>query len=143
MFVDRLLLWLHIGLAIFTIGPLTAATMSTARYIRAEDANVLRFLYRTTRLYGLLSLLVLLVGAGMASRGDGFEQAWLSVSMTLFVVAEVLLFAIVHPDQRRALRRVEGGENGTTSAQRGRISALSGVVVVLWLVVLILMIWQP
>ncbi len=36
-FTDRLVLWLHIGFAIFTIGPVTIAIMSTPRYIRARN----------------------------------------------------------------------------------------------------------
>src|SRR5881394_2890648 len=56
----RLLLILHIGFAIFTLGPLTAATMATPRYIRRGDVAVLRYLRRSTQLYGLLSLGVIL-----------------------------------------------------------------------------------
>ena len=49
---DRLLLFLHIGFAIFTLGPLTAATMSTPRYIRKRNVVVVRYLHRATRIYG-------------------------------------------------------------------------------------------
>lgn len=143
MFVDHLLLWLHIGLAIFTIGPLTVAMMATPRYIRGQDAGVVNFLHRNTRLYGLLSLLVFLVGAGLAGMGDGagFAAPWLSISMTLFVVALVLIFAIVEPDQRKALKRLRGNEEA--AVQTGRIGAVSGAVSAIWLVILILMVWQP
>src|SRR4051794_30006055 len=41
-FSDKLLLWLHIGFAIFAIGPLTALTSAAPRYIRARDLGVLR-----------------------------------------------------------------------------------------------------
>lgn len=141
MFVDHLLLWLHIGFAIFTIGPLTIAMMSTPRFIRSGDVNVVRYLQRNTRLYGLLSLLVFIAGGGMAALEGGFDQAWLSASMTLFVVGLVLVFAIVEPDQRRAVKRLEGREDAPV--QTGRIGAMAGVVSALWLVILILMIWQP
>ncbi len=141
MFVDHLLLWLHVGFAIFTIGPLTVVTMSTPRYIRGGEAGVVRFLHRSTRLYGLLSLLVFLVGAGQAALGNGFDQAWLSISMTLFIVGLVLLFAIAEPDQRRALRRLQGSEGA--AVQTARIGTVSGVIAALWVVILILMIWQP
>lgn len=141
MFVDHLLLWLHIGFAIFTIGPLTIAMMATPRYIRSQDVSVVRFLHRNTRLYGLLSLLVFLVGGGLASLGEGFSQAWLSISMTLFVVGLVLVFAIVEPDQRKALKRLQGNEEA--SVQTGRIGAVAGAVSAIWLVILVLMVWQP
>lgn len=141
MFVDHLLLWLHIGFAIFTIGPLTVAMMTTPRSIRSGDVSVVRYLHRNTRLYGLLSLLVFLVGAGLAASGEGFDHAWLSVSMTLFIVGLVLVFAIVEPDQRRAVKRLQGSEEAPV--QTGRIGAVSGVVAAIWLVILILMVWQP
>ena len=41
-FTDRLLLWFHIGFVIFAIGPVTIATMSTPRYIRARNVGAAR-----------------------------------------------------------------------------------------------------
>lgn len=139
MFVDRLLLWLHIGFAIFTIGPITAATMSTPRYIRAGEISVVRFLNRITRFYGLGSLLVFAVGLGLA-RGR-FDQFWLSAAMTLFIVGLVLLLAIVEPDQRKAVKLLASKEEA--HVQTGRIVAVSSAVSAIWLVILVLMIWQP
>src|SRR3954447_8965481 len=96
---DRLLLPLHIGFAIFALGPLTAATMATPRYIRRGEPGVVRYLDRATRIYGLLSLGIFLFGAILA-RGQ-FNKMWLSASMTLFIVALVLL-VIIERDQRKA-----------------------------------------
>lgn len=177
---DRILLILHIGFAIFTLGPLTAATMSTPRYIRKRNAAVVRFLNWTTRVYGVAALGIFLFGLGLAE-GD-FAQAWLTVSMTLFVVALVLLL-IVERDQRKAAHLLElaaaeeaqpavpvrpdageaadGGEKAAekprgpsataasaaaggeiAQVERGRLAALSGVVALLWLVILVLMVWN-
>ncbi|MBX6765907.1 MAG: hypothetical protein IRY90_01895 [Actinomadura rubrobrunea] len=175
---DRLLLFLHIGFAIFTLGPLTAATMASPRYIRRGDAVVLRYLIRITRIYGLGTLGIFLFGLFLAK--GRFDQMWLSASMTLFVVALVLLL-LVERDQRKAAHALElaaaegaaahadqtgeaqaasdadaGDSKATTSArradagtfehvaqvERGRIAALSGVVALLWLVILVLMIWN-
>ncbi len=61
-FTDRLVLWLHIAFAVFALGPVTAAIMSTPRYIRARNLIVLRYLYRTTRIFALISLGVLIFG---------------------------------------------------------------------------------
>src|ERR671916_594728 len=91
---DRLLLILHIGFAIFTLGPLTAATMASPRYIRHRNVAVLRYLNRATRMYGLF-----------LADGD-FARVWLTASITLFVVALGLLL-IVERDQRRAVHRLE------------------------------------
>ncbi|CNF25519.1 Uncharacterised protein [Mycobacterium tuberculosis] len=197
---DRILLILHIGFAIFTLGPLTAATMSTPRYIRKRNVAVVRFLNWTTRVYGLAALGIFLFGLGLAE-GE-FAQAWLTVSMTLFIVALVLLL-IVERDQRKAAHLLElaaaeeartavavrpdadtaqkgAGEAGASEAgaseagtaeagatgagaektaqatatpaaaaggeiaqvERGRVAAISGVIALLWLVILVLMVWN-
>lgn len=101
---DRLLMILHIGFAIFALGPVTAATMATPRHIRRGEASVVRNLNRTTRIYGLLTLGIFLFGALLAH--GKFDQMWLSASMTLFIVAFVLLF-IVERDQRKAIHKIE------------------------------------
>ena len=38
-FTDRLVLWLHIGFAIFTIGPVALAISSTPAYIRRRECR--------------------------------------------------------------------------------------------------------
>lgn len=101
---ERLLLILHIGFAIFTLGPLTAATMASPRQIRNRNVVVLRHLILTTRIYGLGTLGVFLFGLFLA--GGEFDHVWLSASMTLFVVALVLL-VIVDRDQQRAAHKLE------------------------------------
>jgi uncharacterized membrane protein len=186
---DRILLFLHIGFAIFTLGPLTAATMSTPRYIRERNVVVVRYLHRTTQIYGIGTLGIFLIGLGLA-KGD-LAEVWLTVSMTLFVVALVLLL-IVERDQRKAVHLLEvaaaeavpapvaarpaatekageakeGGveaEGGAAEAEapaagataepaaatgeiaqveRGRLAAMSGIVALIWLVILVLMVWN-
>lgn len=103
-FTDRLLLWLHIGFAIFTLGPVAVAIMATPRYIRKRDLAVLRYLYRTTRIFGVLTVGVFLFGL-LLGRHD-FSQAWFTAAMTLFIVAAVLL-VIVMLDQRKAIAAID------------------------------------
>ncbi|WP_214103726.1 hypothetical protein [Acrocarpospora catenulata] len=141
-FSDKVLLWLHIGFAIFAIGPLTAVTSYIPRYIRARDLNVLRFLKRAGRLFGALTLLVFLFGAVLG--GSALGQVYLTVSMTLFIVA-VLLLVIIDRDLSKAIR-VLGNDNpdDDAKAQTARIAALGGVTALIWLVILFLMVfYQP
>jgi hypothetical protein len=105
-FTDKLILWLHIAFAIFTIGPVTVAIMTTPRYIRARNLIVVRYLYRTTRIFVLISLGVLVFGIVLAQQRDDFAKPWLTISMTLFVVAIVLL-VIVLRDQRKSIGALE------------------------------------
>jgi Ca2+/Na+ antiporter len=101
-FADRAVLWLHLVAAIFTIGPGTAAIMSTPRYIRRQNTVLVGYLYRTTRIYSIAALLTLVFGAVLAGMTHKFSQWWISVSLTLFVVAFVLLVLIMR-DQRTAV----------------------------------------
>jgi hypothetical protein len=189
-FTDRLVLWLHIGFAIFAIGPVTAAILATPRYIRARNQTVVGYLYRTTRIYALLSLGVLIFGLVLAQIHKDFSKPWLSVSLTLFVVAVVLLLIIMR-DQHRAIAALElaaaaeapaagtrppaaevvpvsaeehaGDEEAAqdaepvqpnlpgspgvpaahiASVERGRIATMGGVVALIYLVILVLMIWN-
>jgi hypothetical protein len=192
-FTDRFVLWLHIGFAIFTIGPVALAISSTPRYIRLRDVAILRYLSRITVIFTLGSLLVLIAGIVLAELKHDFSRPWLTVAMTLFVVAIVLLVLVIR-DQRRAIKALspaeapghtpaqgaapddspaQGGASPTAGApagpdpagpepggagphggeaalathvasvERGRIAAMGGVVNLIWLVILVLMVWQP
>ncbi|TDC55001.1 hypothetical protein E1281_14705 [Actinomadura sp. KC345] len=170
---DHLLLFFHIGFAIFTLGPLTAATMSTPRYIRKRNVVVVRYLHRVTQIYGVASLGIFLFGLLLA-QGE-LAEVWLSASMTLFIVALVLLL-IVERDQRKAAHLLEvaaaeepreaapaepagtdekggeateaakeapaGSDGDIAQVERGRLAAMSGVVALIWLVILVLMVWN-
>jgi hypothetical protein len=105
-FTDRLLLWFHVAFVVFTIGPVSLAIMSTPRYIRTRNVAVLRYLLRITRIFGVASLGVLGFGIALGQSLSVLSKAWLTVSMTLFVVSLVLLVLIMR-DQRRAIAALE------------------------------------
>jgi nucleoid-associated protein YgaU len=125
-FTDRLVLWLHIGFAIFTIGPVTVAIMSTPRYIRKRNLVIVRYLYRTTTIFAMVSLGVLVFGLVLASLKKDFSKPWLTVSLTLFVVALVLLALIIR-DQHRAIGAMEDADataaEAAAEAQAAQIQA--------------------
>jgi hypothetical protein len=184
-FTDRLVLWLHIGFVIFTIGPVTVAILSTPRYVRTRNLIVVRYLYRITRVFALMSLGVLVFGLALAQVKKDFSHPWLTASLTLFVVAVVLLVLIIR-DQHRAIAALEvaaaadsapasglppespGAPEATdpewaddhsrdvqrgspadqatatpiATVERGRIATMGGVVSLIWLVILVLMVWN-
>ena len=182
--VDRLVLWLHVAFVIFTIGPVTIAIMSSPRAIRTRNIGVLRYLALMTRVFGAASLGVLIFGIVLGQSLKDLSKAWLTVSITLFVVALVLLVLIMR-DQRRAIAALESmatqpeapapppgaddeprsdrsgqDEEETASSprpaaaatavaeahiagvERGRIASMGGVVSLIWLVILVLMVWN-
>jgi hypothetical protein len=177
-FPDRLWIWLHVAFVIFTIGPVAIAILSTPRYIRTRNIAVLRYMLRTTRIFGTASLGVLAFGIVAAQSLGKLESSWVTTAMTLFVVSLVLLVLIMR-DQRRAVVALETaserealttanpvGAKGATpakdghddapdaqaipvatpvhaaSVERGRIASLAGLVTLIWLVILVLMIWN-
>jgi uncharacterized membrane protein len=161
-FADHAILWLHVTAAVFTIGPGTAAIMSTPRFVRQRNTAVVRYLFRTTRIYSFAALLTLAFGMVLAGMTHKFGQWWISVSLTLFVVAFVLLMLVLR-DQRKALTeleaaekaegRIDGQADGTAAAtigrdlhvaavQRGRIASIGGMTALIWLVILVLMAWH-
>jgi hypothetical protein len=188
-FTDRLVLWLHILFVIFAIGPVTIAIMSSPRAIRTRNVVVLRYLMLMTRIFSFAALGVLIFGIVLAQELRVLSKAWLTVSMTLFVVALVLLVLVMR-DQRRAVAALVlagkqeavapqpavGGNpedgaavteeaassapaptpdagattpaTGTAAAvhvatvERGRIASIGGVVSLIWLVILVLMVWN-
>jgi len=176
-FPDRLWVWLHVAFVIFTIGPVTIAILSTPRYIKMRNIAVLRYLLRTTRIFGTASLGVLAFGIVAAQSLDKLSSSWITAAMTLFVVSLVLLVLIMR-DQRRAIVALEtaseqealaaanaaarapaaakDGRDDAPNAQpiraappahtapveRGRIASLAGIVTLIWLVILVIMIWN-
>jgi Predicted integral membrane protein (DUF2269) len=108
-FTDHAVLWLHVVAAIFTIGPGTAAIMSTPRYIRKRNTAVVGYLYRITRIYVLASLLTLILGLIITQLLHLFSKPWVSASITLYVVAFVLLVLIMR-DQRKAIAALAAAE---------------------------------
>ncbi|WP_049557236.1 DUF2269 family protein [Nonomuraea sp. SBT364] len=137
-----LLLWLHIGFAIFTIGPITAATHAAPRAIRTKNVPVVRTIQRMTRIYSVGSLGVLVFGIvlGVVMGGGLLGEWYMTASMTLFLVAVVLL-VIVDRDLRGAVQALESEEaDDDAKVQIGRIAAISGLLTVIWLVILFLMV---
>lgn len=176
-FPDRLMIWLHVAFVIFTIGPVTIAILASPRYIRTRNIAVLRYMLRTTRIFGFASLGVLAFGIAAAQALHKLSTPWITTAMTLFVVSLVLLVLIMR-DQRRAVVALEtagetealatannapagDGQDGpddapdaqalpvgaarlphAASVERGRIASLAGIVTLLWLVILVLMVWN-
>jgi len=165
-FADHFVLWLHIGFAVFTVGPVTLAISSTPRYIRKRDITIVRYLTRITTIFTAGSLTVLILGIVAGQLLHELSKPWLTAAITLFVVALVLLVLVIR-DQRRAIRALEAvatapavpadtqdpadgsasdqsaGAAHLASVERGRIVAMGGVVNLIWLAVLALMVWRP
>jgi uncharacterized membrane protein len=148
----RAVLVIHVVLAIFLIGPLVAAANQVARELRGGSADTLRLLSRTVTIYGWASLLVGIVGFGLVRDEFEFSDGWLTASIVLFVVASVLVLALLVPMLRRATAAAapgrtgatgRGTEPGDTAALAPRAAALAGVASLCYLAIAVLMTWKP
>ncbi|MBO0802457.1 MAG: hypothetical protein J2P25_05215 [Nocardiopsaceae bacterium] len=142
-FTERMILWMHVGTAVFTIGPLTVAIWSTPRYIRKGDAILVGYLHRVTQASTVVSLLAFVLGLILASIRQDFGKPWVAVSMTLFMIALVLLTLIIR-DQTSALAALRARSAAPDLAPQPspvarRIAILAGIVSLIWLITLLLM----
>jgi cbb3-type cytochrome oxidase subunit 3 len=137
-------LWLHVLAAIFVIGPLTVAMSAAPGSVKdgAEALPLLRWFHRTTRYYGLGSLLVIATGAWVVplDKDVSFSSAWLSAAMAMFIVA-VLAVLFSAREQGKAIAALEAG--GDPAVAAGRMSAAAGFTGLLWIAILVLMVWHP
>jgi hypothetical protein len=139
-FGDRVLLYAHVALVIFTVGPVTAAIMGVPRHIKSSDHAAIRGQLRTTRIYGAGTLLAAIMGGALAAVRHEAGKPWVIVSMTLYVVALVLL-ALIMREQHRAGRASPDPASGAVAA-RARIVSMAGMTGIIWLVILIFMVWR-
>jgi uncharacterized membrane protein len=150
------LLTLHVLAAVFVIGPLVYFPMNGLRGIRTGDVDTVRSAARLTFVYSLLSLLVFGLGAAVvaASTKVNFGTAWLTISMTLYVVAFAITLALLVPSLRQAVTLMEASHDlekderdvrtrSKLDSVRGRAAASAGVVALLLVVITILMVVKP
>jgi uncharacterized membrane protein len=138
--MEKLLLTLHVVTAIFVIGPLVAAANQAPRALRSGDAGAVRTLARLVTVYGWTSLAVAVFGAGLVQKKYDHEwsEAWLPISLVLFVVAAALVLGLLAPLLRRAAAAAGG-----SAELAGRAAAVAGVASICYVAIAVLMVYQP
>lgn len=146
----NVLLALHLLFAVFAIGPLAHAATTAARGVRTADAAATAASARVLRIYSYASLLVVIFGFGLMSQDDPhhkgqkvaqFGQTWVWLSFVLWVVAIVIVLALVAPALRRAGELI--GQQQPVAALTARVAAGGGVVAALFAVIVFLMVYRP
>jgi uncharacterized membrane protein len=135
-----LLMTLHVVAAIFLIGPLVATMNGGARVLRGGEAGQLGTLARLVTVYGWASLVVPVFGAGLVQDKyqNSWSDAWIIVSLVLYVVATALVLAVLAP----LLRRAAAGAGGS-AALAGRAAAVAGIASLCYVAIAVLMVYQP
>jgi uncharacterized membrane protein len=156
---------LHVVAAVFLIGPLVVIPMSGLRAIRGGDLSAVRTAARQTGLYGLLAILVFALGAAVVPTEPehyNFGTPWVTISMTLFIVALGIILGVTVPALTKAGSLLEArttpaptiadGEDAAPAAPstdpqldaaRGRVAASSGVASLLLVAITVLMVVKP
>lgn len=146
----------HVVAAVFVIGPMAILPMTAIRAMRAGQGAQVAVLARSTFVFSVLSLLVVVFGFGIlpfSRYGTTVSTPWVLASLILYVIALGLsLFGVV-PAMRAAAEQLTGaptagsassaGSAGSVGAARGRVAMLSGITSLLLVVIVVLMTWKP
>jgi hypothetical protein len=146
--MEAFLLSLHVVAGILLVGPVAVAVSLFPRFApvaagtperRPGERNprVAALLHRVSRGYGLIAVVVPVVGILLAVVQQRMGEVWITIAMALTAVAGALLALQIVPRQRDALDDPDEGK------QLRRLGMLAGVFNLLWLIVVVLMIVRP
>ncbi|AMB57781.1 DUF2269 family protein [Microterricola viridarii] len=144
---------LHVVTAVFIVGPMAILPMSAMRAVRAGNGSQVATLAKSTNLFSLLSLLVVVFGFGVMGMADpkynlSITTPWVLWSIILYLVALAISLFVVVPTMRKAaeaLGAVDASNPAAaaTTTSYPAIAAGSGVASLLLVAVVVLMVWKP
>jgi uncharacterized membrane protein len=138
---------LHVVTAVFIVGPMAILPMTGLRAIRAGNSGQVKTLATSVFIFSLLSLVVVVLGFGLLGMSDpkdnlSFGATWVWLSTVAYLVALLINLALVVPALRKAANEVSKDGSGS-AARYPQISAGSGIVSLLLVLVVVLMVWKP
>jgi uncharacterized membrane protein len=147
---------LHVVGAVFIVGPMAILPMTALRALRAGSPAQAATIAKSVFIFSLASLVVAVLGFGLVGVADpkyhlSIGTPWVLISLIAYVIAVALSLFVVTPALRKAIAASgTAGTSGTSGAVGtgkvagyGGISASSGVVSLLLLLVVVLMVWKP
>jgi uncharacterized membrane protein len=143
---------LHVVGAVFLAGPMAILPMSAMRALRAGERGQVASLARSTSVFSLLSILVVVFGFGLLGVADervhlSITTPWILISLILYAIALLVNLFIVVPAMRTAAESTPVGSGSPAPASDrplyGRIAGGSGVSALLLVAVVVLMVWKP
>jgi uncharacterized membrane protein len=141
--MHKFLLALHVLTAIFAIGPLVHAATTAGRGVRRGDAAATAASARMARLYGYVSVIVVVLGMSLVRPKwhAEFGDTWVWLSLVLWLAAVALVLALIVPALDRATAKIAAGE--PASALTARVAAAGGAVGLIFAGVVFLMVYRP
>lgn len=134
--MTKLLLSLHVLVAIVAVGPVTVAASMFPAALRRADHPAMRTLHRICRVYAAIGILVPVLGLATAGAMGVLGSAWLLTSIFLTIAAAAVLGFLVLPSQSAAL-------SSPSASLSGRLGMTAGLFNLLWAVVVVLMVVRP
>lgn len=149
------LILLHVIAAVLFLGPVTVAVSTF--HVRAYEAHTgneqakgaAKNLLKITQTYGMLSLLVPLIGFAIMFTGDYWSDGKFHASIALSLVAWALLLFVIFPRQKKmggALGILEADEQAAQTfeiadweKEKKQLSMFGGIFALLWVIVAVLM----
>ena len=151
--MDTLISILHVGTAVFLIGPMAILPMTGLRALRSGNGDQVRTLAKSTLIFSALSLFTFVFGFGAMAMADekynlSITTPWILWSIILYVIAFAVNVFLVVPQMRKAADEISAAPDGGAVAVGkpsgyGAIAGGSGVVALLLVAVVVLMIWKP
>lgn len=144
------MLALHLLTAIFAIGPLVGAATTASRGLRKADASATASAARTLTVYGYASVVVIIFGFGLMSATSPythkhvaeFSESWIWISLLLWALSLALIFGLIVPALKQATATIGGG-GASVDSLTPRVAAGGGAIGLIYLVIVILMVYQP
>lgn len=141
----NVLLWLHILVAMVTLGPLILFDVMGPLAIRAGNVGAVRFIHSCATRVGPLTILIALLGLVMVFRdGDDIYEisdGWIIGALAIYVSMVVIGIGILGKTLDRAATRLDAGED--PSAELSRLYVFGAVNIALFATILWLMVAKP
>jgi hypothetical protein len=145
--MTKLLLTLHVLVAIVAVGPVTVAASMfppAVRRAHTEEAGVgtARLLHRICRVYSGIGIAVPVLGLATAGAMGVLGDGWLTTSIALTAAAAGVLAAFVLPRQGELLEELTG-QGAVEHRGTVQLAMFTGIFNLLWATVTVLMIVRP
>lgn len=147
--MHTLSLILHVLLVVIIVGPAMLLPWLGERALRERDGERVHQAGRRCMAFNALTLVAALFGvfATMTSERYAFADAWLVIASTLYVVAVVNGTALIPSVLARIGKELQDShgvmDGESLERHRGRLLALSGLNLVFYAAIVVLMAWRP
>lgn len=138
----NVLLWLHIVVAMVTLGPLILFDVLSPLAVRSRDVAVVRHIEAVSAKVGPATILIPILGLALVGEG-GYELAdrWIVAALVIYAVMVANGIGILGTAAASAADRLDAGEE--PRAELTRLKVFGGINIALFLVILWPMVAKP